>query len=64
MPEFVVIAHRRNGSVFGAATAICKDADGKEKTYPTRDAADSAAKRYNDRTTSPNVYYTVEEMAR
>lgn len=57
---FIIIAHRTSGSVFGEATAVCKDGEGKYMRFVSREDAEIAADNYNALKTR-NVHYHVEE---
>lgn len=58
---FIIIARRTAGSMFGEATAPCKDHEGNVMRFLTKDAAQEKANEWTSRMSSTNVHYHVEE---
>lgn len=57
--KFIVRANRTAGSALGAASAPCKDENGRVLYLDEKDA-NEYCKRLNDGCRSGNVFYTVE----
>jgi hypothetical protein len=53
-----ILAHRGAGSMFGAAEAWSKNADGSFDEYTTEGAARERARELTRRVSSSNVWYT------
>lgn len=55
-----VIANRTAQSILGAASAVCKDENGRELEFDTHGAAQAYKDKLNAGCSSGNVFYTVE----
>jgi hypothetical protein len=57
-----ILAHRTGGSVMGPAVAWAKRGDDQIVEFATAEEAEAQAREWNDRNTSPNVFYTVRKL--